>query len=53
MHSADHVRTWRVARLYSILCSEIALSRKTFGIGHMYVQNVFAQNDRYYDLPEY
>jgi hypothetical protein len=33
MHFATRVRTWRVARLYS----EIALSRKPFGIGHMYV----------------
>jgi hypothetical protein len=32
MHFATRVRTWRVARLYS----EIALSRKPFGIGHMY-----------------
>jgi hypothetical protein len=31
------VRTWRVARLYSVLYSEIALSRKQFGIGHMYI----------------
>jgi cytochrome b subunit of formate dehydrogenase len=29
--------TWRVARLYSTLHSEIALSRKPFGIGHMYI----------------
>jgi hypothetical protein len=33
MHFATRVRTWRVARLYS----EIALSRKPFGIGHMYI----------------
>jgi hypothetical protein len=33
MHFATRVRTWRVARLYS----EIALSRKLFGIGHMYI----------------
>jgi hypothetical protein len=39
MHSATHVRTWRVARLYSVLYSEIALSRKPFGTGHMYIYN--------------
>jgi hypothetical protein len=33
MHFATRVRTWRVARLYS----ETALSRKPFGIGHMYI----------------
>jgi hypothetical protein len=33
MHFATRVRTWRVARLYS----EIALSRKPFGIGHTYI----------------
>jgi hypothetical protein len=33
VHFATRVRTWRVARLYS----EIALSRKPFGIGHMYI----------------
>jgi hypothetical protein len=33
MHFATRVRTWRVARLYS----EIAQSRKPFGIGHMYI----------------
>jgi hypothetical protein len=37
MHFATRVRTWRVARLYSVLYSEIALSRKPFGIGHMYI----------------
>jgi hypothetical protein len=35
MHFATRVRTWRVARLYS----EIAQSRKPFGIGHMYIYN--------------
>jgi hypothetical protein len=33
MHFATRVRKWRVARLYS----EIALSRKSFGIGHTYI----------------
>jgi hypothetical protein len=33
MHFATRVRTWHVARLYS----EIALSRKPFWIGHMYI----------------
>jgi hypothetical protein len=37
MHFATGVRTWRVARLYSVQYSEIALSRKQFGIGHMYI----------------
>jgi hypothetical protein len=37
MHFADRVRTWRVARLYS----EMALSRKAFGIGHMYIYSFF------------
>jgi hypothetical protein len=39
MHFATRVRTWRVARLYSVQYSEIALSRKQFGIGHMYIYN--------------
>jgi hypothetical protein len=33
VHFATRVRTWRVARLYS----EIALSRKPFGIEHIYI----------------
>jgi hypothetical protein len=33
MHFATGVRTWHVALLYS----EIALSRKPFGVGHMYI----------------
>jgi hypothetical protein len=37
MHFATRVRTWRVARLYSVLYSEIGLSLKPFGIGHMYI----------------
>jgi hypothetical protein len=37
VHFASRVRTWRVARLYS----EIALSRKQFGIGHMYIYTFF------------
>jgi hypothetical protein len=44
MHFATRVRTWRVARLYS----EIALSRKLFGIGHVHTHFFFAHND-----PEY
>jgi hypothetical protein len=36
MHFATRVRTWRVARLYS----EIALSRKPFGIGNTYIYNL-------------
>jgi hypothetical protein len=38
MHFATRVGTWRVARLYS----EIALTRKPFAIGHMYIYNFFA-----------
>jgi hypothetical protein len=37
MHFGTRVRTWRVARLYS----EIALSWKPFGIGHMYIYSFF------------
>jgi hypothetical protein len=37
MHFATRVRTWHVARLYSVLYSEIALSQKPFGIIHMYI----------------
>jgi hypothetical protein len=37
MHFAIRVRAWRVARLYSVLYNEIALSQKPFGIGHMYI----------------
>jgi hypothetical protein len=33
MHFGNRVRTWHVARLYN----EIALSRKLFGIEHMYI----------------
>jgi hypothetical protein len=40
MHFATRVRTWRVARLYSVLYSEVALSRKPFGIGHMYMYTI-------------
>jgi hypothetical protein len=36
-HFATRVRTWRVARLYSVLHSEIALSRKPFGIGNVHI----------------
>jgi hypothetical protein len=36
MHFATRVRTWRVPRLYS----EIALSRKPFGIGNMYIYTI-------------
>jgi hypothetical protein len=37
MHFATRVRTWRVARLYSVLYTETVLSRKPFGIGHLYI----------------
>jgi hypothetical protein len=42
MHFATRVRTWRVARLYSVqvLYSEIALPPKPFGIGHMYIYSL-------------
>jgi hypothetical protein len=42
-----------VCTVYSELYSEIALSRKPFGIGHMYIYTFFAQNGRYCGLPEY
>jgi hypothetical protein len=35
MRFGARVRTWRVTCLYSVLYSEIALSQKPFGIGHM------------------
>jgi hypothetical protein len=41
MHFATPVRTWRVARLCSVLYSVIALSRNPFGIGHMYIYIFF------------
>jgi hypothetical protein len=41
MHFATRVRTWRVARLYSALCSGIAVSWKPFRIGHMYMHMFF------------
>jgi alpha-mannosidase len=41
MQFATRVRTRRVARLYSVLYGEIALSRKPFGIEHMYIHNFF------------
>jgi hypothetical protein len=36
MHFETLVRIWRVAHLYS----EIALARKRFGIGHMYMHTL-------------
>jgi hypothetical protein len=41
MHFATRVRTRRVARLYSVQYSEIALSWKPFGIGYMYIYTFF------------
>jgi hypothetical protein len=41
MHFATHVRTWCVTRLYSVLYSEIALSRKPFEIGLMDMYSFF------------
>jgi hypothetical protein len=37
MHFPTSVRTWRVARLYSVQSNTIGLSRKPFGIGHMHI----------------
>jgi hypothetical protein len=37
MHFAAHVRTWRVAQLYSIQYSEIAVSQNLFRIGRMHI----------------
>jgi hypothetical protein len=52
MHFVTRVRTWRVARLYSVLYSEIALSRKPFGIGHMYIYTLLLlEPSDYYDAP--
>jgi hypothetical protein len=42
LHFATRMRTWRVARLYRVLTSEIALSRKQFGMGHTYICTFFA-----------
>jgi hypothetical protein len=39
IHFATRVWTWRVARLYSVQCT--ALSRKPFGMGHMYIYTSF------------
>jgi hypothetical protein len=45
MQFATRVRTWRVARLYS----EIAVSRKPFGIGHWrFAQHCYAWFPSYY-----
>jgi hypothetical protein len=41
MHFATRVRTWRVARLYS----EVAVSRKPLGIGHMYIYTILLRTD--------
>jgi hypothetical protein len=41
MHFATRVRTWHVDRLYS----EIALSRKQFGIGHVYIYTFCLMTD--------
>jgi hypothetical protein len=41
MHFAARVRTCSVARLYSVLYSEIVLSRKQFEIGHMCIYIFF------------
>jgi hypothetical protein len=43
IHFATRVRTWRVARLYS----EVALSRKPFGIVHMYIHTFFLEWPEY------
>jgi hypothetical protein len=37
MHFASRVRTWCVARLYSVRYSEIALSQKPLAKGHVYI----------------
>jgi hypothetical protein len=36
VHFATRVRTWRVARLYSVQCN--SSPRKPFGIGHVHIQ---------------
>jgi hypothetical protein len=34
-----------VSTVYSVLCSELALSRKPFGIGHMYIHFLLRMAD--------
>jgi hypothetical protein len=41
MHFAARLRTWRVDRLTVHMYRETALSRKPFGIGHMYIYTFF------------
>jgi hypothetical protein len=55
MHFAARVRTLRVACLYNVLYSETALSRKPFGIEHMYIYTFLHRitDIMYYDFPEY
>jgi hypothetical protein len=45
MHFATRVRTWLVGRLSAskLLYSEIALSQKPFGIGHMHTYNFLSR----------
>jgi hypothetical protein len=44
MHFATHVRTWHVARLYSVLYNEIALSLKLFRILLKMTDTMASQN---------
>jgi hypothetical protein len=66
-HFATRVRTWRCSSwriltfIQTLLYSEIALSRKSFGMGHMYIYtfsfflssfSLSLSLSKYYDFPE-
>jgi hypothetical protein len=54
MHFATRVRTWRVARLYSVQCTVLwnsSISETVRNRAHVHI-HFFASTDRYYDLPE-
>jgi hypothetical protein len=55
MHFATRMRTWRAARLYSVQCTVQWYSSvsETVRSGTHVDIHFFAQNDLYYDLPEY
>jgi hypothetical protein len=53
VYCAARLRTWRVARLYSVLYSEISsISESVQNRTHAHI-HIFAYNGRYYYLPEY
>jgi hypothetical protein len=52
MHLATCVRTWRVARLYSVRCTvqlNISISEPVWNRINVHI-HFFAWNDQYYDL---